>query len=90
VSAIQREGFEVRHLETLREHYALTLRAWVRNLEDNWEEAVSLVGLGRARIWRLHMACSAVNFENGTNQVHQVLATKPSGGRNGFPIRLAY
>jgi cyclopropane-fatty-acyl-phospholipid synthase len=90
VSTIQREGFEVRHLETLREHYALTLRAWVRNLEDNWEKAVSLVGPGRARIWRLYMAGSAVNFEQGNNQVHQVLATKPSRGKSGFPIRPAY
>jgi cyclopropane-fatty-acyl-phospholipid synthase len=58
VSAIQREGFEVRHLETLREHYALTLRAWVRNLEDNWEEAVSLVGLRFTRCSRRSRAAA--------------------------------
>ena len=45
--------FEVRHLETLREHYALTLRRWVANLESNWEAAVREVGPGRARVWRL-------------------------------------
>ena len=50
VSAIQRAGFEARHMESLREHYALTLRCWVRNLEDNWDDAVAEVGPGRARV----------------------------------------
>src|SRR5207302_10156974 len=59
VSAMQEVGFEVRHLESLREHYGLTLRAWVANLEANWEAAVAHAGLARARIWRLYMAASA-------------------------------
>ena len=44
VSAIQRAGLEARHMETLREHYALTLRAWVANLEANWDACVTEVG----------------------------------------------
>ena len=87
VSAIQRAGFEVRHVETLREHYALTLRRWVANLEAGWDEAVRLAGAGRARVWRLYMAGSARNFEEGRTQVHQVLAVKPDGGRSGLPLR---
>ncbi len=87
VSRIQRAGFEARHMESLREHYALTLRAWVANLEANWDEAVRLVGIGRARIWRLYMAASAVNFEAGRTQVHQVLAVKAVQGRSGMPRR---
>jgi cyclopropane-fatty-acyl-phospholipid synthase len=90
VSAMQQRGFEVRHLESLREHYALTLRAWVANLEHHWEEAVGLVGPGRARVWRLYMAGSAVNFEDGNNQIHQVLAARPDGRRSGFALRPAY
>jgi cyclopropane-fatty-acyl-phospholipid synthase len=86
VSAIQRAGFEVRHTENLREHYALTLRAWVRNLEANWDEAVRQVGTPRARIWRLYMAGSALGFEAGRLQVHQVLAVCPDGGRSGMPL----
>ena len=58
-------GFEARHLETLREHYALTLRRWVGNLEAHWDEAVDEVGEARARVWRLYMAGSAMNFEAG-------------------------
>jgi cyclopropane-fatty-acyl-phospholipid synthase len=87
VSTIQRSGLEVRHLESLREHYALTLRAWVRNLESSWDDAVAEVGSGRARVWRLYMAASALNFEAGRTQVHQVLAVRLEGGRSGMPLR---
>jgi cyclopropane-fatty-acyl-phospholipid synthase len=87
VSAMQQDGFEVRHLESLREHYGLTLRAWVANLEGRWDEAVRLAGEGRARVWRLYMAASAVGFEAGRIQVHQVLAVKPAGGSSGLPLR---
>ncbi|MDQ1414587.1 MAG: cyclopropane-fatty-acyl-phospholipid synthase [Acidimicrobiaceae bacterium] len=79
-------GFEVRDVESLREHYARTLRAWVANLEAHWDEAVALVGVGRARIWRLYMAASAVGFEDGGVSVHQVLTVRPEpGGRSRMP-----
>jgi cyclopropane-fatty-acyl-phospholipid synthase len=88
VSAIQRAGFEVRHVENLREHYALTLRQWVANLERSWDEAVTEVGDGRARVWRLYMAGSAVNFEAGRTLIHQVLGTPVTDdGRSGMPLR---
>ncbi len=87
VSAIQAEGFEARHMESLREHYALTLRHWVSNLEDNWDACVTEAGAARARIWRLYMAASAVNFETNRTQVHQVLAIKPDAGSSGLPLR---
>jgi len=87
ISRVQGAGFEVRHAESLREHYALTLRRWVRNLEDSWDDAVAEVGAARARIWRLYMAASAVMFELGHTQVHQVLAVRSEGGRSGMPLR---
>jgi len=87
VSTIQERGLEVRHIESLREHYALTLRAWVRNLEERWDEAVAEVGPGRARVWRLYMAASALNFEAGSTQVHQVLAVRSDRGRSRTPLR---
>ncbi|HEX8802677.1 MAG TPA: cyclopropane-fatty-acyl-phospholipid synthase family protein, partial [Acidimicrobiales bacterium] len=59
VSAIQDAGFEARHAEALREHYAMTLRHWVDNLEAAWDEAVAEVGERRARVWRLYMAGSS-------------------------------
>ena len=87
VSIMQEAGFEVRHVESLREHYAKTLRCWVANLEANWDEAVRLVGEARARIWRLYMAGSAVNFEANRTQIHQVLGVKPDGSGSGMPLR---
>ncbi len=90
VSAVQRRGFEVRHVESLREHYALTLRAWVRNLEADWDRAVAIAGPGRARVWRLYMAACAVTFEDGGNQIHQILAVKPNGGASGMPLRPSF
>jgi cyclopropane-fatty-acyl-phospholipid synthase len=81
VSTMQRD------VEGLREHYALTLRRWVDNLEANRREAVSLVGEGRYRVWRLYMAASARMFEAGRLQVHQVLAVRSDGGESGMPLR---
>jgi cyclopropane-fatty-acyl-phospholipid synthase len=87
VSAMQHAGFEVRHLESLREHYALTLRRWIENLEAGWDEAVAEVGIGRARVWRLYMAAAALGFERDQHQIHQVLATVTSAGDSGMPLR---
>ena len=75
---MEQAGFEVRDVESLREHYARTLRAWVANLEAHWDEAVGLVGDGRARVWRLYMAGSAVGFDDGGINVHQVLGVVPT------------
>ena len=86
VLAMERAGFEVRDVESLREHYAETLRHWVANLEANWDRAVALVGPARARIWRLYMAASALGFEDGGIAVHQVLGVVPEpSGRSGMP-----
>jgi cyclopropane-fatty-acyl-phospholipid synthase len=59
----------------------------VANLEGSWNEAVDLTSEGRARVWRLYMAASAVGFEAGRIQVHQVLAVKPDHGRSRMPLR---
>ncbi|MFB6812485.1 class I SAM-dependent methyltransferase [Streptomyces sp. NPDC056387] len=89
VGELERAGFEVRDVEALREHYGLTLRAWVARLEAHWEAAVRLTSPGRARVWRLYMAASALGFEHGRLGVNQVLAVKPGpAGRSGLPLRL--
>ena len=86
VDALESAGFEVRDVESLREHYADTLRAWVANLEQNWEQAVRLSSPGRARVWRLYMAGSALAFQSNRLGVNQVLADKPGPrGASGFP-----
>jgi cyclopropane-fatty-acyl-phospholipid synthase len=87
VLAMERAGFEVRDVESLREHYARTLRAWVANLEDHWTTAVSLVGPARARVWRLYMAASAVGFDDGGLGIHQVLGVVAAeDGSSAMPM----
>ncbi|MER8223532.1 class I SAM-dependent methyltransferase [Streptomyces sp. NPDC094143] len=87
VSLLEAAGFEVRDVEALREHYAVTLRAWVANLEANWSQAVRLVGEGRARVWRLYMAASALGFQRNTMGVNQILAVRTAtDGTSGMPL----
>ncbi len=88
VTQLERAGFEVRDVESIREHYALTLRRWVDRLEADWTRAVKLTGPGRARVWRLYMAACALAFERNRIGVNQVLAIRtPDSGDSGMPLR---
>jgi cyclopropane-fatty-acyl-phospholipid synthase len=88
VRAMEDAGFEVRHHENLREHYARTLAAWSTNLSKQWDECVAEVGLGTARVWGLYLAGSRLGFEDNGIQLHQVLASRTSGaGVAGFELR---
>jgi hypothetical protein len=71
MSRMNEAGFEVRHEENLREHYARTLTGWCRNLDEHWDEAVAEVGDATARVWRLYMAGSRIGFESNWIQLHQ-------------------
>ena len=57
----------------------------MQRLEENWEAAVAASSEGRARVWRLYMAASALTFEAGDMGVNQVLLQK-SGGEHP-PLR---
>ena len=74
---MEERGFEVRDVESLREHYARTLGRWVAALDEHRDDAVRLVGLGRTRVWRLYMAVSQAAFETGKVSIHQVLGVRP-------------
>ena len=88
VRVMEDEELEVRHHENLREHYALTTRAWCRNLSKHWDEAVEEVGLGTARVWGLYLAGSSLSFERNRIQLHQVLASRTdAAGESGFGLR---
>ncbi|WP_448619208.1 class I SAM-dependent methyltransferase [Geodermatophilus sp. URMC 65] len=87
VRILEGAGFEVADVEALRRHYALTCRAWVSNLERRWDEAVRLSSPGRARVWRLYLAGSALAFEGHRVGVNQVLAIKPGPpGHDRLPL----
>jgi cyclopropane-fatty-acyl-phospholipid synthase len=85
IAAMERAGLEVRDEESLREHYALTLRSWVANLARMRTEAIAEADAERERIWRLYTTGSAVAFDQGDISVHQVLAAAP-GAPHGLPL----
>lgn len=89
ITEMQNADLEVVHEENLRQHYALTLRDWCRNLVEHWDSAVAEVGLPTAKVWGLYMAGSRLGFETNVVQLHQVLAAKPDsrGGDGGLPLR---
>jgi len=85
----ERAGFEVRDVENLREHYALTLRHWVKRLEARRDAAVALTDDVTYRIWRLYMAGSAHRFEAGQLSVNQTVLAKPNEGKSHLPLSRA-
>jgi cyclopropane-fatty-acyl-phospholipid synthase len=87
ITALDRAGLEVRDVENLREHYALTLRAWTNRLEEHWDDAVRLTSPGRTRVWRLYMVASALAFQFGEITVNQTLAVaRTPDGHSGMPL----
>ncbi|MDB4887121.1 MAG: Cyclopropane-fatty-acyl-phospholipid synthase [Gemmatimonadetes bacterium] len=83
----EKAGFETRDVESLREHYTLTLRAWLRELERRREEAIALVGERTYRVWRLYMSVSARGFDSGAINLAQTLLSRPTAeGASGLPL----
>jgi len=88
ITEMQDAGFEVRHEENLREHYAMTCRAWARNLQENWDECVAEAGEATARVWGLYLSGCSLGFAIDDIQLHQVLGVKlHEGGAADFPLR---
>jgi cyclopropane-fatty-acyl-phospholipid synthase len=85
IAAVQQARLEPRDVESLREHYPLTLRAWTANLCANSDEATALVGVERVRTWELYMLASALGFEDAEITVYQVLAARGEGP-HGLPL----
>jgi cyclopropane-fatty-acyl-phospholipid synthase len=80
-------GFETRDVESLREHYALTLRRWVGRLEEHYDEATRIAGEMTYRVWRLYMSGSARAFATGRIGVIQTLFSKNDGaGLRRLPL----
>jgi cyclopropane-fatty-acyl-phospholipid synthase len=88
ISTMQDVGFEVRHEENLREHYALTCTAWGGNLVAGWDAAVAEVGEATAKVWGLYMAGSRLGFERNEVQLHQVLGVRlHTQGQSQMPLQ---
>lgn len=85
--AAEESGFEVRDVESLREHYALTLRRWVANLEAHHTQALQFVEESTYRVWRIYMSGSAHGFASGRLNVYQSLLVKPAQeGESKLPL----
>jgi cyclopropane-fatty-acyl-phospholipid synthase len=88
ITSMWTAGFEVRDVESLREHYPITLRRWVANLLSHEAEAQRLVGAERVRTWHLYMLASAMAFEQAELTLYQVLGTRHDGP-HGLPLTRA-
>ena len=86
VAAAESAGFEVRDVESLREHYVMTLNHWVERLDERREAAIAAADEITYRIWRIYMAASAHGFKTGRINVYQTLLVKPTGGESGLPL----
>ncbi|MDE3154342.1 MAG: class I SAM-dependent methyltransferase [Acidobacteriota bacterium] len=89
LAAAEAAGFEVRDVESLREHYALTLRRWQERLQARWAEASALAGEAACRVWRLFMAGAAYRFRINDYNLYQTLLAKPRHGTSGLPLTRA-
>ena len=87
--AAEVNGFELRDVESLREHYCLTLHHWVQRLEAHREEVCRITDDTTYRIWRIYMAGSAHGFRSGRLNVYQALFAKPLHGHSGLPLTRA-
>ena len=86
VKYVQDGGFEVRHVEAMREHYVRTAEHWLATLEDNVDRFVGLQGEEVTRVWRLYLVGGGLAFEEGRMGVDQILMVKPTlDGRSGLP-----
>ncbi|MNJ74802.1 Cyclopropane mycolic acid synthase 1 [compost metagenome] len=80
------QGLEVVDVESLRRHYARTLRFWSDNLEARLSQAAALVADKTLRIWRLYLAGCAYGFERNWINLHQILAVRPrADGSHDLP-----
>jgi cyclopropane-fatty-acyl-phospholipid synthase len=76
ITALERTGFETRHVEGLRLDYATTLSHWIERFDSRLDEAVRLAGSERARVWRLYLRAARNGFESGFTSVYQVRARR--------------
>jgi cyclopropane-fatty-acyl-phospholipid synthase len=79
-AALEKTGFETRHVEGFRSDYARTLREWLRRLEANEQEALRIAGPERMRVWAVYLRAARRGFEIGFTSVYQVLAERAQSG----------
>lgn len=86
---MEQAGFEILDVESLRPHYARTLRCWVERLQQRWDEARGFVSEPVLRLWRLYMLACAVEFESASLGLYQILAAKRGAQPRDLPLSRA-
>lgn len=76
-------------MESLRDHYVLTLGHWVSRLEAHREEVVKATSDVTYRIFRLYLAGARQGMKNGVYNIHQSLLAKPRDGEAGLTLTRA-
>jgi cyclopropane-fatty-acyl-phospholipid synthase len=80
-------GFEVFDVESLRQHYALTLSHWSRRLENQLQEAAQQVAEQTLRVWRLYLAGCSHGFAQGWMNLYQILGSRQvAAGATALPL----
>ena len=74
-------------VETLRLHYAYTLRHWLKRTEAAREQIVALYDERFFRLWQFYLAGAIVGFESGTMCNYQI---QYSRDRHALPITRDY
>ncbi|MFT4100004.1 MAG: cyclopropane-fatty-acyl-phospholipid synthase family protein [Burkholderiaceae bacterium] len=94
IQELSAAGLELADVESLRRHYALTLKAWSGTFEANLPHLIELAGDRRARIWRVYLAGCSHAFQQGWVNLYQLLAFKPdqqpSGALSPLPMTRDY
>ena len=86
IQAAERSGFEVRDVEGMREHYALTLRQFQSRLNACRDEALELINEATFRIWKLYLAAAIHEFVSARLSIYQVVLAKTDNGAVGLPL----
>jgi len=93
IQALSLQDLEIRDIENLREHYALTTRAWRDNYERNVDKVREMYDEVFVRQWRLYWNLAISSFEWGGNRLFQILVAKGdtnNNNNNTLPLTRAH
>ncbi len=94
IEIMARHGLEVLDIENLRRHYALTLDAWAKNFDDNWE-TIHRYNPERfnekfRRTWRTYLNFCAEYFRTPNTVLRLYQITFSKGNTSSYPMDRAF
>jgi cyclopropane-fatty-acyl-phospholipid synthase len=87
VAASEKSRLIATDVETLRLHYALTLRQWYANTLAHESEIVAMMGARFFRMWCFYLAGATAAFESGGMGNYQIQFTR---SRHALPLTRDY